>query len=102
HLQTLLQIKSLQAMRLSLDEIRDQLVTKGGQLKRATAFMSSQPGSAADYIGQLRERLEPTTRYMPAVSEHQSAYEAEPWLRITLTPDVELSVRRRGSRVDRR
>jgi hypothetical protein len=38
---------------------------------------------------------------MPDPGERSDTYDAEPWVRVTITPDVELHVRRRGARSQR-
>jgi DNA-binding transcriptional MerR regulator len=118
HLERLDLIKKLQAYRLSLEEIRDHLATepdaesgvRGGFF---AAPVPAQPfehrlrqstfASASDYIRQIREQVEPSVP-RETLREHlrQRTPSAEQWLRIVLTPDVELHVRRRGTRTDRR
>ncbi len=73
------------------------------------------PSSAADYIERLRQSgrafSSPRLRESPAVyrqasmlSEREAAadYDAEQWLRVRVSEDVELHVRRRASKTDRR
>lgn len=113
HAERLAQIKDLQAMRLSLDEIRQYLAkgTAAPLALRAAEFAaplpdaSVPPSSAADYVATLRDRFalnRPRMAAMRLPSPPGPTYEAEQWLRIALAPDVELNVRRRGSRLDRR
>jgi DNA-binding transcriptional MerR regulator len=118
HLERLGLIKKLQAYRLSLEEIRDHLAAEPNAESsvRAASFAAPLPAqplearppeamlaSAADYVREIREQVEP---FVPreTMREHprQRAHSAEQWLRIVLTPDVELHVRRRGTRTDRR
>lgn len=113
HLRRLTLIRKLQTMRLSLDEIRERLATEpavweqiADESPAANALeVRSEiqaPEGAADYIRRLRSRVE---SYAPEAGEKSrtpTSYDAEQWTRIVLDPDVELNVRRRGSRIDRR
>jgi DNA-binding transcriptional MerR regulator len=118
HLERLELIKKLQAYRLSLEEIRDHLAAEPNAESSVRAASLAAPvpaqplearlrqstfASAADYIRQIRQQVEP---FVPreTMSEHprQRVHSTEQWLRIVLTPDVELHVRRRGTRTDRR
>jgi DNA-binding transcriptional MerR regulator len=113
HLERLETIKELQAYRLSLEEIRDRLAGKpvrslelaADQMLMAEAapdLVSSDRSSAADYIARLRERrpVFRQARMLPA-REPRSEYDAEQWMRISLSEDVELHVRRRASKSNR-
>jgi hypothetical protein len=63
------------------------------------------PTTAADYVSELRSMYgrTPSQASLPVSSEPRpSNFTAEPWMRIPITPDVELNVRRRGSRIDTR
>ena len=104
-------IKKLQSIRLSLEEIREQLagrrrdkVLRAMTLSESPMLMRSaepMPSTAAEYIASLRELgLGYEQRGMPDV-ERAAAYDAEPWVRVTITPDVEVHVRRRGARSQR-
>jgi len=113
HLERLETIKELQAYRLSLEEIRDRLAGKpvqsprelaAGQVLLADAALHLPPeGSlAAQYIARLRESGPAYSRARTAPgSEPRSDYDAERWLRVSLSEDVELHVRRRASRSNR-
>ena len=113
HLERLALIKKLQSMRLSLEEIRDELAgrTRGPEPASSAAMLlePSQPMSprpmgstASEYIASLRE-LGPAykQRGVSHPGERAAAYDAEPWVRVSITPDVELHVRRRGARSQR-
>jgi DNA-binding transcriptional MerR regulator len=126
HLERLDLIKSLQAYRLSLEEIRERLAGRSGEpsammLADRLAVDDAAPASAmeitsaSEYIDSLRQRDaffnrsrfsdvgEAYRREMARPSRRaDSAYDAEQWLRITLSEDVELHVRRRASKTDRR
>lgn len=113
HLERLNWIRALQEHRLSLEEIRAQLAVKPSVAGESRWMLASVdlsapavPGasSAADYLAALRtSRPAPPPAAARAVGPAQPpSYEAEQWLRISLSPDVELHVRRRGSRLDRR
>jgi hypothetical protein len=94
--------------RLSLEEIRAYFAEPEG----ATLHMfDDTPGlreesSAAAYISELRAKhgIPPPRQESLALSQEQrpDTFTAEPWMRIPITPDVELNVRRRGSRIDTR
>jgi DNA-binding transcriptional MerR regulator len=110
HLRRIHLIRKLQASRLSLDEIRERLGVMSPVEAEAIASDTSGPApdSALDYIQRLREMpnipyAEPMAR-LPATppSERGETYISEPWARIPLSEDVELHVRRRGNRIDRR
>lgn len=112
HVERLALIKDLQAMRLSLDEIREYLA-KGAPAPPGTfrAMELQSPAasgpqlSASEYVANLRRRFalaEPHALAARPTTTPPDHYEAEQWLRIVLAPDVELNVRRRGSRLDRR
>jgi DNA-binding transcriptional MerR regulator len=126
HLERLELIKSLQAYRLSLEEIRGRLAGKPSEppailfadrmaVDDAAPASAMEITSAAEYIDSLRERdvlfnrsgfSEARAAYSRAMAsppgKPDSAYDAEQWLRITLSEDVELHVRRRASKTDRR
>lgn len=115
HFERLELIKELQGYRLSLEEIRDRLA--GTAALPSDAMSSEAPASsdasASHYIRRLREsepRVNPRQREGRAVfmqasmlgmSKPQTDYDAEQWLRIRLSEDVELHVRRRASRTHR-
>jgi DNA-binding transcriptional MerR regulator len=104
HLHRLMTIKKLQMGRLSLDEIRVYLAeSEEGRAPSAPADMASPmlASSAAEYISELRSQYEPRMNKPQSRSQSES-YTAEPWTRIPISPDVELHVRRRGSRIDTR
>ena len=112
HLERLDLIKKLQSMRLSLEEIREQLsgrrsdmVLRAMALPESPKLMGSadpMPSTAAEYIASLREQGPAyAQRGMPDPGERSDTYDAEPWVRVTITPDVELHVRRRGARSQR-
>jgi DNA-binding transcriptional MerR regulator len=128
HLERLDLIRRLQAARLSLDEIREELArTRPGT---DSALLSAREpaapyDSAADYLARLRRPppaavpdlqseasvtarplasrlpLPPSAESTPPAGRGES-FVAEPWTRIPLSPDVELHVRRRGNRTDHR
>jgi DNA-binding transcriptional MerR regulator len=115
HLERLELIKKLQSMRLSLEEIREELAGRRRHMvadmasrEVASAMMNAAPmtpapaTTAAEYIARLRE-LEPAyeQRMVAKPVERGAEYDAEPWVRVTITPDVELHVRRRGARSQR-
>jgi DNA-binding transcriptional MerR regulator len=121
HLERLELIKALQAYRLSLEEIRDRLAGKAEGPRQMAIRMADaaalpsppyEPSSASEYIARLRERGPAFTQARSeqllrqaalfARDKPQTDYDAEPWLRIALSDDVELHVRRRASRMDRR
>jgi DNA-binding transcriptional MerR regulator len=127
HLERLELIKTLQGYRLSLEEIRDRLAGKPGPAPEqlvasmpADAAESSgatlgDTSSAAQYIAQLRSsrpfspvdsmrEIQPGYMQSRMWSERKppAEYDTEPWLRIRLSEDVELHVRRRASKTDRR
>lgn len=115
HLERLERIRELKELRLSLDEIRDTLSHSEvdapgwkaqvvGSLKPAFRQKPrAAAASAADYLARLREHLGPTRHHIRSEPPHESAgYGAEPWLRIAIGPEVELHIRRRGSRMDPR
>jgi DNA-binding transcriptional MerR regulator len=113
HLARLETIKELQAYRLSLEEIRDRLAGKAvrsleelpaGQMHVADSALdvSSDRSSAAEYIARLRERRPVFSQArMLSAREPRSEYDAEQWMRISLSEDVELHVRRRASKSNR-
>ena len=113
HLERLETIKELQGYRLSLEEIRDRLAGKpvrdarelpAGQMliADAAADLPAEGSSAAEYIARLRERGPIFSRArMVSGAESRSDFDAEQWLRISLSEDVELHVRRRASRSNR-
>ena len=112
HLDRLSLIKKLQSMRLSLEEIRDELAgrTRSPEPDSSAAMLLPleplSPGpmasTASEYIASLRE-LGPVykQRGMSDERERTGAYDAESWVRVAITPDVELHVRRRGARSQR-
>jgi DNA-binding transcriptional MerR regulator len=126
HLERLEQIKSLRSYRLSLEEIRERLAGKTTEppamlLADRMTVEDVDPGSAmgitsaAEYIDRLRQRdaFFNRSRFPDARAAYSrakpsppgkpdSTYDAEQWLRITLSEDVELHVRRRASKTDRR
>jgi len=110
HINRLETIKKLQHARLSLDEIREQLASMPAETQEFLAASAVQLGSASDYLATLRDQVpavarEPSTHYLakpPPPSQRGDAYVGEPWTRIPLSEDVELHVRRRGSRIDKR
>lgn len=105
HLERLLLIKQLQANRLSLDEIREQLASPV-----PGAAPSPPESAAAQYLARLREstgRLEsqPRSGGRPVASSFKpvsGSYIGEQWTRIPLSEDIELHVKRRGNRIDPR
>jgi DNA-binding transcriptional MerR regulator len=105
HLDRLMTIKKLQLGRLSLDEIRAYLAeTESGPAFVAQADLAAGPAPAspaAQYISELRTQFEPRLN-KPAYRNLSDNYTAEPWSRIPITADIELHVRRRGSRIDTR
>jgi DNA-binding transcriptional MerR regulator len=103
HMDRLLTIKKLQMRRLSLDEIRAFLAESEGALPSAPADLASPmlASSAAEYISDLRSHYE-IRQAKPQVRSPSDSYTAEPWSRIPISPDVELHVRRRGSRINTR
>ena len=118
HLRRLELVKQLQGYRLSLEEIRDRLAMEPeaewdagahvlAVLPPPPAFeerpLASIPPSASDYVRQIREQMEMAA--LPGTARERprlEGYSTEQWLRIVLAPDVELHVRRRGTRTDRR
>lgn len=114
HLDRLEFIKKLQSMRLSLEEIREQLAGRRRSRQSASrALVESElpklmmsrpvmPSSAAQYIASLRETGPAYEQAgMADAAARTESYDAEPWVRVTITPDVELHVRRRGARSQR-
>jgi DNA-binding transcriptional MerR regulator len=126
HLERLELIRELQAHRLSLEEIRDRLAGKpvpsaeelvalGPQdLAQTHRLAQADFTSAAQYIADLRRteampRPPSTTEGGPAYmqagirseSKPLADFDAEQWLRVRLSQDVELHVRRRASRTHR-
>jgi Ca-activated chloride channel family protein len=102
HLDRLMTIKKLQMRRLSLDEIRAYLAeAEGADLAQGAMLEPAPPSSAADYISDIRSQYE-LRQMKPQMRSMSEPYTAEPWTRIPITPDVELHVRRRGSRIDTR
>jgi len=105
HLDRLMTIKKLQMGRLSLDEIRAYLAeTEGGTAFVAPADLAAGPApasTAAEYISELRTQYEPRPN-KPGYRNLSENYTAEPWTHIPITADIELHVRRRGSRIDMR
>lgn len=108
HLRRMHLIRKLQMARLSLDEIREQLgVMSPADAEEIADSSSRAPDSAREYIQRLRE---PSRAYGAALEmtpmspppERGDSYISEPWARIPLSDDVELHVRRRGNRIDRR
>jgi len=111
HLDRLSLIKKLQSMRLSLEEIRDELAgrTRGPEPASSAMLLPLEPlspgpmaSTASEYIASLRE-LGPVykQRGMSDARERTGAYDAESWVRVAITRDVELHVRRRGARSQR-
>lgn len=114
--------------RLSLDEIREELARMSPEQTAGLAEDAPAPdSSAADYISRLRTRIQATpspdrgqpslralaiSPWPPAPGSGPAAlgrsakpgdsYVGEPWIRIPLAEDVELHVRKRGSRHDPR
>ncbi len=115
HLSRLEQIRALQAQRLSLEEIREHLAEPSAPFP-STAFDAPLASMAisASIPPPPRAASSRMHRLISALSAEQGAllraeaasetpsYEAAQWLRIMLAPDVELHVRRRGTRLDRR
>jgi Ca-activated chloride channel family protein len=102
HLDRLMTIKKLQMRRLSLDEIRAYLAeAEGAAPPMADLEEPMLPSSAAQYISDLRSNYE-VRQPKPQMRSLTDAYTAEPWTRIPISPDIELHVRRRGSRIDTR
>jgi Ca-activated chloride channel family protein len=103
HLDRLMTIKKLQLGRLSLDEIRAYLAeTEGVSLAMPADLAAPGPASsAAEYISELRTQYEPRLD-KPAYRNLNLNYTAEPWTHVPITADIELHVRRRGSRIDPR
>lgn len=108
HLSRIHTIRKFQAGRLSLDEIRDQLASMTPEdAQRVATLVAPPPESAVDYIRSLRERPahygQPDYE-TPVSAKHEPGdnYISEPWTRIPLSEDVELHVKRRGNRIDRR
>lgn len=115
HIDRLRTIRKLQHARLSLEEIRDQLASMTPETQEYLAASAVQLGSASEYLATLRDQMppvarEPSTHYLAKPpppsssppSQRGDAYVGEPWIRIPLSDDVELHVRRRGSRIDKR
>lgn len=110
HVGRLETIKRLQLARLSLEEIREQLSSMPAETQQFLAASAVQLGSASDYLATLRDQVptraasESPTPYTatPPPQQRGDAYVGEPWTRIPLSEDVELHVRRRGSRTDKR
>src|SRR5919109_3366969 len=123
HLERLQTIKELQAYRLSLEEIRERLAGKPRRELSDSAAdrlmltvqdareTPTEDASAAGYIARLRERA-PAYRQARLFSraitpagepegERRGDFDAEQWLRVSLSEDVELHVRRRASRSQR-
>ena len=95
HLDRLRAITKLQSSRLTLEEIREFLAAETRRPASA-AMMAREPSSAADYLANVRADLAPQPQMRVAsLSEPSAQYVAEPWMRIPLTDDVELHVRRR-------
>jgi DNA-binding transcriptional MerR regulator len=113
HLERLETIKALQGYRLSLEEIRDRLAGKPVPapvdlpaaemtIAERAPDLAREGSSAAQYIARLRESGPVYNRAREgSQSERGSDYDAEQWLRISLSEDVELNVRRRASRSNR-
>lgn len=113
HLERLETIKGLQGYRLSLEEIRDRLAGKpprsASELPAApmtaayaARYRAGEGSSAAEYIARLRESGPVFGRArMLRQSEARNDYDAEQWVRISLSEDVELHVRRRASKPHR-
>jgi DNA-binding transcriptional MerR regulator len=116
HMERLEAIKELQTYRLSLDEIRDRLAGRPSydapsmaaapaQMALAADSAVYERSSAAEYIARLRQST-PRVPDFPSASfrsgQSTSDYEAEQWLRVSLSEDVELHVRRRAWRSSRR
>jgi DNA-binding transcriptional MerR regulator len=102
HLDRLMTIKKLQMGRLSLDEIRAYLAEAEGVVPaQSDLALAGSGSSAAEYISELRSQYEPRPS-KPALRSPSDSYTAEPWTRIPITADIELHVRRRGSRIDTR
>jgi Ca-activated chloride channel family protein len=107
HLKRLLFIKGLQIRRLSLEEIRAYLKEEdGAPLDMPEDMPGPAPASsAADYVAEMRSmyRMSLPDRQLPQLSAQRADnFVGEPWMRIPITADVELNVRRRGSRIDTR
>lgn len=113
HLERLAVIKELQSLRLSLEEIREQLAGRAftpltaatvrppAEMPRSRAMASEPLSPAADYIAALRQREQFRMAATSEPGRGQTDYDAEPWVRVSISPDVELHVRRRGSRSER-
>ena len=115
HLERLETIKELQAYRLSLEEIRDRLAGKPvrspGELPPGQMLMAEAGRGRVVERPLLRRRIisRVSVRRRAIVSrartfsarEPRSEYDAEQWMRISLSEDVELHVRRRASKSNR-
>lgn len=125
HLRRLEQIRALQAHRLSLEEIRQDLANPSASpltdetdaarvMKRATnhmvsglwverpAWPSPPPNAASARMRRLFFARGAERGALGATAPQTPRYEADQWLRIRLASDVELHVRRHGTRLDRR
>jgi DNA-binding transcriptional MerR regulator len=106
HLDRLMMIRKLQMRRLSLDEIRSYLSEADGSTLEMPADIppAGRESSAAAYISELRSMhgSPPPQASFQFAEQRPDTFTAEPWMRIPITPDVELNVRRRGSRIDTR
>ena len=98
HLERLEAIKRFQEARLSLDEIRDQLAEAA-----SLDVMPEQPqGSAAQYLTRLSGIVGDSYARRTKPVRRRQSYVGEPWIRVPLSEDVELHIRRRGARTDPR
>ena len=98
HLERLETIKHLQEARLSLDEIRDQLAVNASP----DATPEAARGSAAQYLASLSGIVSDPHTLPPEPVRRSQSHVGEPWVRYSLSADVELHIRRRGARTDPR
>ncbi len=98
HLARLETIKHLQEARLSLDEIRDQLAVDASP----DATPEAARGSAAQYLARLSGSVGDPHTPPPEPVRRSQSHVGEPWIRYSLSEDVELHIRRRGARTDPR
>lgn len=100
HIGRLQLVRELQRQHLPLAEIRARLETlddeQVDQLLTQARRPAPPPGSAVDYI---RRVLEPEATYRrPSQPEDPSATTRSQWERLSLSPDIELHIRRPSSR----
>ena len=98
HLERLETIKRLQEARLSLDEIRDQLAADASP----EATPETARGSAAQYLATVSGTVGDSYARPTKPVRRSQSYVGEPWVRYPLSEDVELHIRRRGTRTDPR